>query len=379
MKNSPLRILLAPDKFKGSISADGVVSALQRGIKAVYPDALTHCISASDGGDGFLSAISTQLICEEISVETQDPLQRPMSAPYLLDRVNETAYIEMAKASGLELLKRSERSAVRTSTVGTGIQIRDAIDKGAKKVYIGLGGSATNDAGMGIAHCFGYRFLQSNGQELAPIGGNLSRVAKIEAPKASSILSEVQVFSVNDVDNPLYGESGAAYTYAKQKGADDKAIQSLDEGLRHFSALVKHRMNIDFSHSPGSGAAGGTAYGLRTFLNARSISGTQFVLQLTGAKALLKEQSFDYIITGEGKFDAQTLRGKWIKGVVELGQQFDVPVIAVCGVSDLKITDWKAMGLQQVLQIKTPAVTNEYSMRHAAKLLEETIKNYLGS
>nr|WP_273567212.1 glycerate kinase [Maribacter sp. Hal144] len=212
-----MRILLIPDKFKGSLSAQGVIDALKKGIHAAIPTAEFFSVLASDGGDGFLNSIAANVLCENVFIDTVDPLGRKITSTYLLNKNDETAYIELAKASGLELLSLQERNAMVTSTYGTGLEIKDAIQKGATKIYVGLGGSATNDGGIGIANALGYDFQDESGVVLNPIGKNLSLIHAIK--KNNQIFpADVSVFAVNDVDNPLFGKRGAAYTYGAQKG-----------------------------------------------------------------------------------------------------------------------------------------------------------------
>ena len=370
-----MRILLIPDKFKGSLSAKGVIKALIRGIEKVHPDAVFSTVLASDGGDGFLKAIAQNLVCEEVHLNTVDPLGRTMQSTYLLDKVSSSAFIELAKASGLELLNSTERSAMHTSTYGTGLEIKDAIGRGASKIYVGLGGSATNDAGMGIAHALGYQFLDGSGRELKPIGKHLSKVKYIEK-QGTSFPPNVSVYAVNDVDNPLFGKKGAAYTYARQKGANSKEIEFLDTGLRGFSEIVKDQLKVDIAHLPGSGAAGGTAYGLKAFLKADYISGIDFILKAAQIEELLKEQKFDYIITGEGKFDMQTLNGKLIKGVADLGARHNIPVLAVCGQLDINEKNISDVGVKAALEVRDIGKSFEYNMEHAAELIEKSICHY---
>ncbi len=351
---------------------------LPKGYIRVHPDAEIHSVLASDGGDGFLNAVSEKVDAEEITVASVDPLNRQISAVYLLDRSTGTAYIELAKASGLELLKEAERDALRTSTFGTGLQIRHAIDSGATEIYLGLGGSATNDAGTGIAKALGYRFSDVSGNELAPIGANLHKIAAIEKPEEPTPWKNVRFFAVNDVDNPLFGERGAAHVYAEQKGADAEGVIDLDKGLRHLASVVEDNRGTGSSHKnaahiPGAGAAGGTAYGLQMFLNAEFVSGIDFVLELAKVDQLLAARDFDYLITGEGKFDQQTLHGKLIKGVVHLGKRHHLPVIAVCGQLDVDSQDLRDFGLQEVLEIKDASKSIQYSMENAAKLIAQKI------
>lgn len=211
-----MRILLIPDKFKGSLTANGVIEALKHGVLEKYPNAKISSIIASDGGDGFLHAVSQNVPCQQIGTETFDPLGRDITSYYLYDPKENVAYIELAKASGIELLSEDERNAMFTSTYGTGVEIKHAIDGGAKTIYIGLGGSATNDGGIGIASALGYNFLDGSQNELKPNGKNLSRIQHIQKGDGMDFDS-VSIIAINDVDNPLYGKNGAAHIYGRQR------------------------------------------------------------------------------------------------------------------------------------------------------------------
>ncbi len=370
-----MNILLIPDKFKGSVTAEGVLKALSQGILKSVPKAEIFKVMASDGGDGFLDAVQNYISLERVEVETIDPLGRPIKAYYMFNELNSTAYVELAKASGIELLSTAELNVMETSTIGTGIQIEDAIKRGAKNIIIGLGGSATNDGGTGIAQALGYRFLDAKGNQLAPKGKNLSLISKI-TKNENPIWKGISFTAVNDVTNPLFGKEGAAYVYAKQKGADGLQIEGLDKGLRNLARTVQNEMGVDHAEMPGTGAAGGTAYGLKTFFNAEFISGIEFLFKLAGIPQLLKETPVDYIITGEGKIDEQTLHGKLIKGVMDIGLQYQIPVIAVCGKLDVAADELKKKGLLEVLEIMDTSQPMQYSMDNAAKLIEKTIYNY---
>lgn len=374
-----MKVLLIPDKFKGSLDAREVIMAISKGIYGVHPDAEIFSVLASDGGDGFLNAVSENLDCTTITSGTVDPLNRKIETVYLFNNATKTAYIELAKASGLELLNDVERDVMRTSTYGTGLQIRHAIENGATEIYLGLGGSATNDAGTGIAKALGYRFLDDLGHELEPVGGQLSKIAKIEKKDGAPDLTGISLVAVNDVDNPLFGKHGAAYIYAEQKGANAIEVQKLDKGLRHLETIVKDQLKKNAAQLSGSGAAGGAAYGLNVFLNAEFISGIAFVLGLAKVDQLLVDHRFDYIITGEGKFDRQTLHGKLIKGVIDLGKQYQIPVIAICGQSDIDSTQPKSIGLIRILEIRDTMKSVQYSMDNAARLIEESTSSFFKS
>jgi glycerate kinase len=371
-----MRILLIPDKFKGSLSANEVIEALKHGILEKYHNAKISSIIASDGGDGFLHAVSQNVPCQQISTKTFDPLRRDIISYYLYDPKENVAYIELAKASGIELLSEDEKNVMFTSTYGTGVEIKHAIDEGAKTIYIGLGGSATNDGGIGIASALGYNFLDGSQNELKPNGKNLSRIQHIQKGDGMDFDS-VSIIAINDVDNPLYGKNGAAHIYGGQKGASSDEIQELDEGLRNLDRVVTTHLNKDVALLGGSGAAGGTGFGLKAFLNAEFIAGINFVLNLSGAAKLLDEHRFDFIITGEGKLDSQTLNGKLIKGVVDLGAKHNTPVIAVCGQSEIKEDNSESLGLAKIIEIRDVSKPTQYSIENAYALTKKAIVDYL--
>lgn len=371
--------MLIPDKFKGSLTAHAVIESVSKGILRADPRAGIWSVLASDGGEGFLDAVSNNIPLKEIITDTVDPIGRPIRAPYLLDTKTNTAYIELAKASGLVCLSEKERNVMQTSTYGTGLQIKDAIANGAKAVYIGLGGSATNDGGIGIAKALGYTFLDANGEALPTTGNKLSEIFKIKKRDGPKAVKDVSFFAVNDVDNPLFGARGAAYVYAGQKGANEKEIGALDAGLRHLNQLAGEQLSENNAFLPGAGAAGGTAYGLKTFFGAEYISGITFLLQLAEVPKLLQKHRMDYIITGEGKIDGQTINGKLVKGIIRLGQKFNVPVVAVCGKLDIGHKELHELGLQNVMETYDAHKGLEHSMKNASKLIEDLMFDFFSN
>lgn len=371
-----MKLVLLPDKFKGSLTAAEVCDAITRGVRQVHPAAELAAFPASDGGDGFLEAVRAVRDVETVEGVVEDPLGREIRAPFLLDAPRGEAFLEMAAASGMGLLSEARRNPMKTHTRGTGQLLLAALRSGARRIYVGLGGSATNDGGCGLATAFGYRFLDARGTPLAPVGENLMRLERILPPEDLSILEGVEVVAVNDVSNPLWGPQGAAFVYAAQKGASDPDIEWLDAGLRRLDRIVSGELGIEASGLPGAGAAGGAAYGLHCFLNARLIRGTDYVLGISGVEGYLKEHAPDFIITGEGRIDAQTLSGKWLQGVLRLAGHHGVPVLAVCGACDLAEAQWKAAGLKEVLQVSDPARPLSYNMAHAARLVGEAVRRY---
>lgn len=302
---------------------------MRAGILLAFPEARVVAIPLADGGEGTSQALTLRAGGEFMSVEVYDPLGRTIKATYGLSPDHKTAFIEMAAASGLALLTEAERNPDLTSSFGTGQLIVDALERGVDDIILGIGGSATNDAGTGIAAALGYRFLNEAGNELVPIGENLSHIDSIDSTGVHPRLSVVAITVACDVTNPLYGEQGAAYIYGPQKGATPEQVLSLDQGLRHLAQIATKTFGIDVSQNPGAGAAGGVGAGALWFLNATLQPGAAIVLQQTQIETYIREA--DLVITGEGKMDQQTLSGKLILGLAELCQHHQVPIAVVCG------------------------------------------------
>lgn len=365
-----MNILLIPDSFKDSLSASEVAAAMERGIKQVAPNAKVLSMSASDGGEGFIESVAKFLNnAELIRTECVDPLGRPIASEFLLDHDARTAYIELARASGLELLQGNDRNPMFTSTFGTGMQIKEALKFKPVGIYVGLGGSATNDGGVGIAEAMGYQFLDSSGETVKVSGERLPDINSIISSEAS--LNSTLLYAINDVRNPLLGHSGAAYTYARQKGASDEEIEYLDGALEHLADLCRDTFCKDLRNEPGAGAAGGTAFGLKTFLGAEFISGVSFFLKLAGFEEVLNKHNIDLIITGEGKIDTQTSYGKMVSGIANEASKYDIPVAAVCGKLELNTEQIKALGLIDAVELFEPDKPIGYSFLNASTLIED--------
>ena len=370
--------MLVPDKFKGSLSAAEVIAALEVGINKSDPNANIHSALVSDGGDGFVESIAHYTDSQYIECDAMDPLGRELKTTYLFEPSSRSAFIEMAQTAGLELLEKAERNPLYTSTFGTGLQIRHALENGAENVYVGLGGSATNDGGIGIAAALGYQFFDAKKKSIEPVGQNLPAINNIVEPEEQSFRS-ANLFAINDVNNPLFGPQGAAFVYAAQKGADKEAIAFLDSGLRHLDEVVQEKLSLKNSSIPGAGAAGGTAYGLMSFLGAEFIGGTDFIFKIAGIHDLLQNNPIDYIITGEGKIDHQTLRGKLIHGILAISQSYNIPVIAVCGALETEEEKLRDEGLSAVIEVRDPDRSLEDNMSTAASLVEKAIADYFSN
>ncbi|RTE53689.1 glycerate kinase [Arenibacter aquaticus] len=344
-----MKFVIAPDKFKGSLSGFEFCEAVEEGLRMVSKDVEIVKKPLADGGDGTIDVVKHYINGEKVFFEVNDPFFRKVMASYLYAPKNKIAYIEMAEASGLKLLKEAERNCMETSTFGTGELIADAIGRGAEEIILGIGGSATNDGGMGMAKALGYRFLDDNGEELKPIGKNLSAVKHIDATKANAKLSTVTFKVACDVTNPFYGPQGAAKIYAEQKGASQEEIDKLDKGLMNFAQLILHKYGIDLQSTPGSGAAGGIGGGAIAFLDAELTSGINLIMELANFDEAIK--GANWIITGEGQLDEQTLSGKTMDGVISAAQKYTIPVAAFCGSVNLSVQLQKEFGLAYVISI----------------------------
>ncbi len=365
------RILLAPDKFKGSLSSFEVCDALEKGLRLSNTDITIIKLPMADGGEGWTELIIHYCSGKEFKEEVSNPLFHLVEASWILSSDGSTAFIEMAKASGLQLLTPGFYNPSDTSTFGTGQLLKAAILAGAKKIVIGAGGSATNDGGIGMAAALGYRFLDHDGNELMPIGKNLIHIQKIDSKSAIDTAGK-QFIVATDVKNLLCGEHGATRTYGPQKGANAGMIEDLEKGMEHYSEILKQELGIDLSAVEGAGAAGGLAAGCKAFLGAEIRAGFDLLWDFAKGKEKLKLA--DLVITGEGKADKQTLKGKVVAGIAEKASAQNKPVFLVCGSLELSAKEISAIGIREVFPIIDRPMTTEKAMKDAAHLLEEVGK-----
>jgi len=344
-----MKFVIAPDKFKGSLTGFEFCDAVEEGLRMVFKDAEILKRPLADGGDGTMEVANHYIKGEKVAVSVNDPLFRPISASYLYSDETKIAYIEMAEASGLKLLTKNERNCIETTTLGTGELIYDALEKGAEEIILGIGGSATNDGGMGMAKALGYQFLDEKGQELIPIGKNLSKVKNIDDSNKYKRLNDIKVKIACDVTNPFYGLQGAAYIYGAQKGASENEIIFLNQGLRNFAEIINNCYKIDLQKVNGTGAAGGAGGGALVFLKGELISGNNLVKELADFDTAI--EGADWIITGEGQLDEQTLSGKTIDGVVTSAKFKKIPVAALCGSVSISVVQQQKFGLAYVASI----------------------------
>lgn len=321
--------LLAPDSFKESMTAKEVCIAMEKGLRKVYPEAQYIHVPMADGGEGTVQSLVDASGGQLYQKKVTGPLGTPVTAVYGIMGDGSTGVIEMASASGIHHVNQNTRNPLITTTYGTGELIRECIDRGMNKIIIGIGGSATNDGGTGMAEALGVRFLDAEGQPLARGGGDLNRLITIDISLLDPRLQEVQLIVACDVTNPLCGEDGASRVFGPQKGATPEMIQQLDDNLNHYASMVKHQLDQDVAHLPGAGAAGGLGAGLMIFTQAVLQKGIDIVIEYSGLVEKLKQA--DFVFTGEGGIDSQTKFGKTPYGVARAAQASGKQVIAIAG------------------------------------------------
>ncbi len=364
-----MKIVIASDKYKGSLSALQVCRIIEKTIKEISPNSEVITSPMADGGDGTVETLVESLNGKLIELDVKGPLGEPVRARFGIIG-NGTAIIEMASASGFALVPAGKQNPMETTTYGTGELIAKAIDMGSKKIIVGIGGSATNDGGMGMAQALGYRLLDSNGDLLGFGGKELARLASIDDSGINSKLLATTVEVASDVDNPLYGKRGAAHVYGPQKGAGPEMVEALDEGLKNYAQIVSRDLKKDIAGLPGAGAAGGLGAGLAAFAGGVLKPGTDIVIETTGLEDKIKDA--DLIITGEGAMDEQTFYGKSAYGVAKLASNYGIPVITINGsvLSDRASIDEKNSSLfSGNFSIINRPMKLEEAIRDAEKLL----------
>jgi glycerate 2-kinase len=371
------KFVIAPDKFKGSLSAKEAAEAIQLGVLDASPRGVCVLCPMADGGEGTVDAFLAHGATRH-SVRVRGPLRENVSAAFATD--GETAVLEMASASGLALISHDRRDPTQTTTYGTGEMIRAALDAGARRLIIGVGGSATNDAGVGMLRALGVRFFDAEGGELGNGILSYDRLTRIDLTGRDRRLDRLKVEVAADVDNPLYGPHGAARTFAAQKGASQKTIELLDRVLRRIAVVSAETLGRDCSRDPGAGAAGGLGFALIAFLGARVERGVELVAREVGLGRYLEGAAL--CLTGEGSIDAQTLHGKTVDGVAGIAEKHNVPVIAFAGAVDAETAAIFNTRRVKVVAIAPPGTSKEESMRNAAPLLRRAaaaaLESFLG-
>ena len=363
-----MKIIVAPDKFKGSLSAVEVCNAIEKGIKSFDQSIEIIKHPLADGGEGTLTILNNYFKLNKRTLIVNNPLFQPCEATYLVS--NDTAYIEMATASGLQLLSESERNCFYTSSFGTGELILDAINSGYNNIVLFIGGSATNDAGIGMASALGYEFYDTNNQLVKPIGKELINIDNINSANLKIDLTTINCTVICDVKNELFGPNGAAHVYAAQKGATPIEVNQLNEGLIHFSKQVELFLNHKVTTTPGAGAAGGLGAGAICFLNAKLQPGIDFVMEHTNFNAIVTSD-IDLIITGEGSVDKQTIEGKVVSGVAHKAYLSKIPFVIVSGIAkDVKQLQ-KVLNPTAIYSIMDSGITQKEAIGKASKYLND--------
>lgn len=366
--------ILVPDSFKGTLSAIEVCNIMKSSIKNLYKDANIISVPVADGGEGTVDAFLYALGGEKKSIWVSDAFnEQKILAHYAMLKDN-IAVIEMAACAGLPLVK-NRLEPDKTTTFGVGELIIDAINSGAKKIILGLGGSATNDGGCGMASALGVKFKDEQDQEFIPTGGTLSQIYKIDMNNIYSKIKDVEFISMCDVDNPLCGRLGASAVFAPQKGADEDMVKLLDEGLAHLAKIIKRDLHIEVKDIKGAGAAGGLGAGSIAFLQSKLTKGIDVILDTINFDELVSKA--DIVFTGEGKFDSQSLHGKVVMGVANRSQKYKTPVIVVTGAIGENIQEAYNKGITAIFSINKEPMEFSKSALKSKENMILTMENIL--
>jgi glycerate kinase len=365
----PVRILIAPDKFKGALNAREVAQNIAKGLLDVLPDAQIEVVPMADGGEGTAEAICDARGCSWLECKAHDPLGREIDARYGWIDLEKLAVMEMSETAGMRRLSETERDPTRATTFGVGEMILDATKHGANEIIIGLGGSATNDGGFGMARALGFRFFGVGDREIKEVA-ELALLKRIERPKAREELKRPRIVAVVDVKNPLLGENGATRVFGPQKGASKSDLDNLERALTKLTDVVATEFGFDYRNETGAGAAGGLGFGLLSFCGATIQPGFEVVAEAVGLEPKIKDA--DLVITGEGSLDRQTLEGKTPVGVARLARKLGKPVFAIVGRAseDRELREI----FEGIYQNARPGMSQQENMKRAAELLRENAR-----
>lgn len=368
------KIVLIPDSFKGTLSSKQICEIIAKRINVHFPSCQVVSIPVADGGEGSVDAFLTALGGEKIIVTTKNPYMEDMESFYGLIDNGSTAVIEMAASAGLPLVE-NRRNPLKTTTYGVGQLILDAANRGVKKIIVGLGGSSTNDGGCGAAAAVGVKFYNAKNQEFIPTGGNTHEIAKIDISSKASILNDIEIITMCDIDNPMYGPTGASHVFGPQKGADVNMVLFLDEGIKHLAATIKKDLNKDLSEVPGTGAAGAMGAGMMAFFDSKLQMGIETVLDTVNFTDVIKDT--DMVFTGEGKIDYQSLRGKVVIGVAKRAKEQNVPVTVIVGGADYDIDEAYTKGVTSIFSINRLPEAFETSRGKSIENMNFAVDNIL--
>lgn len=369
-----ISFVVAPDSFKESASAKEVCQAMERGIRKVYPDAIVHHMPMADGGEGTVEALVDATNGRLLEKEVQGPLpEQKILSKFGILGDGKTAVIEMAEASGLGLVPREKRNPLITTTYGTGELIAAALDEGVQEIIIGIGGSATNDGGAGMAQALGAKLLDENGASIGFGGGQLDKIVKIDIENLDSRLKNTVIKVACDVDNFLTGPTGAAAVFGPQKGATPDMVALLDKNLEHYAEIIRRDLGKDVNMIEGAGAAGGLGAGLLAFTNSALQHGVEIVIDTIKLEDIVKE--VDYVITGEGGMDFQTKFGKTPYGVAKLGQKYGKPVFAIAGTLGKNFEELYDHGMSAIFSVMLKPCTLDEALKEGVDNIEKTVES----
>ena len=367
------KYVVAPDSFKESMTAKEVCDAMEKGIKKADSAAEVIKVPMADGGEGTVDSLVDATNGQRVIVEVTGPLGNKISAYYGILGNGTTAVIEMAKASGLEIVEKKKRNPMITTTFGTGELIRDALDHNVKEIIIGLGGSSTNDGGSGMAQALGAKLLDQNNHQISFGGGNLNKLDKIDISNLDSRLQDVKIILASDVTNPLIGKDGASRVFGPQKGATPEMVEKLENNLQHYAKIIKRDLNKDVASVSGAGAAGGLGAGLMAFTTCKMRQGVDIAIEVT--KLEEKVKSADYVFTGEGGTDFQTKFGKTPYGVAKLGKKYHKPVISLAGYLGEGIDSLYSEGFTAIFGIIPGACDLSTALKNGPSNVARTTEN----
>lgn len=369
-----MKILVAPDSFKGSLSAMEICNITETVAKEVFQNCEVVKLPVADGGEGTVESILETLSGKEMIIEVSNPLGKRIKSNYGIFN-NDKAIIEMASASGLPLIKTNERDVLNSNTYGTGELILDAIKNGAKKIYLGIGGSATNDLGIGCLASFGVKFLDADKKEVNPVPANFKKIVEIDSSSISKDVLDAEFIIMCDVTNPLLGKDGATYIYGKQKGIDEKDMPEFEEGMAHLCKVIEEKTKVTISTREGCGASGGLGAGLLAFTNASMQSGVDTILEILEFNDKLKGANL--VITGEGRMDNQSAFGKVAFGVGSLCKASNIPCIAVVGGLGDGYEDMYQHGITSIMTTTDKIMSIDDAIKNADDLLKKAIYRIL--
>ncbi|HBY57296.1 MAG TPA: glycerate kinase [Candidatus Atribacteria bacterium] len=370
-----MKIVVAPDSFKGSLTAIEVAGGIERGIREIFPEAEIIKIPMADGGDGTVQCLVNATGGKILREKVTGPLGEEVLASYGILGDKKTAVIEMAEASGLTLVPVNKRNPLVTTTYGTGQLIRAALDQGCRKMIIGIGGSATNDGGAGMVQALGAKLLDEEGKEIGFGGGELKKISRIDIRHMDKRLSDTKILVASDVTNPLCGPKGASRVYGPQKGATPEMAEELDKSLAHFAKMIKRDLHKDVKDMPGAGAAGGLGASLMAFLNAELRPGIDIVIEVVKLEEAIK--GADLVITGEGKIDSQTIYGKAPIGVAKIAKKYNIPVIAIAALIGDDADIVHQYGIDNLIKVSEPPVSLTEPKSKKIRLIKKSIKQFL--